>query len=642
MADPPDRSARDRGRRDDREREDEPIFAPVIFEGEERRMPRGSLPGDDSDAGLLRVLGLVIVLGIVIVALVLPGSPLSVLDRGSDSSNVPGVEARARSDMPPLPDGFRALSRLYDIVAEQPGQGPWTLTVPLDAPLNDGRNIALYRYDGERWARIAPALIVEGGKSAQADVEVLPPNIAALQRTAVPVTLALGLPAGAAPDPSGSALAEVIAVDGATVADAVAEDGATLTLAPDALAAASAVAGDAAIYLRVTASAGPSADALNAILATPAGALAHATEIVAAARTAGATGVQIDYRAVDASRRVAFTAFVVTLEGQLAAEQLGLAVSVPVLATTSGSAYDWLALSRVTRLWLYGPEDRSVFYAQVEAALAAHRDEGVDLSRLALVVDRAARERTRQEIRRITQREALVIASHLRTQPESGIVPGAEVTLSGVNLDRGSGNSGLHWDDTALAVTFSYADRLGPHTVWIENSFSLGFRLELIDRYGLGGVVIAEAQRDEQLPDVWATVSAFLESGAYELVRPYGPYLVPCWRASDGVVLGFEEGCWTPGLTESGSVTWRAPAGIGVFDVTLVVSDGTTFVGQQLAVRVAEPGEPEARPTAAPTETPEATAEPEPATTPEPTPTETPLPAPTQEPAATPVATPTP
>lgn len=250
----------------------------------------------------------------------------------------------------------------------------------------------------------------------------------------------------------------------------------------------------------------------------------------------------------------------------------------------------------------------------------------------------------------MTQREALVIASNLRTLPESGITPGSEVRLSGVNLDRGAGNSGLHWDDGARAVTFSYADRLGPHTVWIENSFSLAFRLELVDRYALGGIVVAEAQRDDQLPDVWTAVRAFMESSAYDLLQPYGPYLVPCWRASDGEIVGFEAGCWTPGLTEDGAATWRAPAGTGVFDVTLVVADGTAFVGQQLAVRVAEAGAPEARPTptatptatpnappdAAPaaTEAPEATATPEPAATAEPAPTETP--------AATPVATATP
>ncbi|MDA0364502.1 MAG: hypothetical protein O3B31_07050 [Chloroflexi bacterium] len=632
MADRPERPSRRDARREDGSRDDEPIFAPVVFEDDDRRLPRGSLPGEDSDAGLLRVLGLVIVLGIVIVALVLPGSPLSVLNRGSDTSTAPGIEARARDEMPLLPDGFRALSRLYDITADEPGQGPWTLTVPLDAPLTDGRNIALYRHDGERWSRIAAALIVEGGASAQGDLEVLPANIAALQRTAVPVTLALGVPAGTAPDLGAGALAEVIAVDGARVADTPTEDGATLTLAPDALTAAAAAAGDAALYLRVSAPAGPSADALNAILATPEGVSTHVAEIVATARTAAAAGVQLDYRFVDASRRVAFTALVVTLEDQLAAAQLGLSVSVPVLPTTSGGAYDWLALSRVTRLWIHGPDDGSLFYTQVEAALAAHRDEGVDLSRLALVVERASRERTRQEIRRMTQRQALVIASHLRTQPESGITPGSEVTLSGVNLDRGAGNSGLHWDDGARAVTFSYADRLGPHTVWIENSFSLGFRLELIDRYALGGIVVAEAQRDEQLPDVWTAVRVYVESGAYDLQQPYGPYLVPCWRASDGAIVGFEAGCWTPGLTESGAATWRAPAGIGVFDVTLVVSDGTTFVGQQLPVRVAEAGAPEARPT--PTATPAPTEPPEATATPEPTPTETP--------AATPVATATP
>jgi hypothetical protein len=150
--------------------------------------------------------------------------------------------------------------------------------------------------------------------------------------------------------------------------------------------------------------------------------------------------------------------------------------------------------------------------------------------------------------------------------------------------------------------------------VWIENEFSVAFRLDVVERHGLGGVAVAQAQQDDALPDVWAAVRAYVESGAYDLRRPYGPYLLPCWRASDGQIDGYESGCWAPTLAADGSATWHVPAGPGVYDVSLVVSDGTVFVGQQLAVRVAAPGESAAPaaetplPTPAATDTPAATA----------------------------------
>ena len=35
-------------------------------------------------------------------------------------------------------------------------------------------------------------------------------------------------------------------------------------------------------------------------------------------------------------------------------------------------------------------------------------------------------------------------------------------------------------------------------------------------------------------------------------------------------------------------MTWRAPGEPGVYDITLVVSDGVVFVGQQISLRVDE------------------------------------------------------
>ncbi|MBM3140483.1 MAG: hypothetical protein FJZ92_09860, partial [Chloroflexi bacterium] len=581
--------------------EDEPVFAPVFLEDDGiRRPPRG--PGEeDHDAGLLRVLGLIVVLGLVIVALVLPGSPVSLLGRGGGGGGSDEIRTIARGELPPIPEGFVALSRLFDIEIREPLEGPWSLTVPLVERTSDGRNVAFYRFEGGRWQRIGGAQLVDGGRAALGEVEVIPPNIAVLRRGAVAHALALSVPAGMAPDPAAVGSARVVAVGGGTVTLAAEGGGATVRLDRAALDAARAAAGSRPLYLRVSAPTGDAADAVGRILGSSALMQTHVADLVEAAEAARAGGLQLDYRLVDPARRAAFTTLVTMLSQQLAAKRLALAVSVPTMPTAESGAYDWPALTRAGALWVYGPDDRSVFYEQVEAALAARRAEGVDLASVMLVVDRASRERTRQGVSSLSLRDALATASELRSDPESGIVPGQGVTLTGVNLDRGAGNSGLVWDDAARSVAFSYADRLGPHTVWIENRFSVGFRLDLADRFGLGGVVVTSAQRDDAFADVWRSVLAFVDEGAVELRRPYGPYLLPCWRTSDGVVEGYAGGCWKAGLSDRGTATWRAPQRAGVYDVTLLVSDGTIFVGRQLAVRVASPGEPEARPTRTPT-----------------------------------------
>jgi hypothetical protein len=587
---------------------DPPVFAPVIFdEGAGGRPPRGGGPGfDDGDAGLMRVLGLIVVLGVVIVALVLPGSPIRLIGGGSTSSSTQsGIKTTARAAMPAVPEGLVALSKLYDIATPTQLEGPWTLTVPLADRTTDGRNVAFYRYDGARWVRIAGVDIVENGASAQGDVNVIPPNIAVLRRTSVVLALNVSVGSGAVPDAPALAGSKVIAVGGGTAAQSA--DGKTGTLRMDdhpldAAVAAAKAAGSAAVYVRIAAPAGDAADAVNRMLGSPDLMQTHVGEIVAAATAAGAGGVQIDYRLVAAAHRAEFSTFVSHLASALQAKQLGLIVSVPTPTAADTGAYDWPALSKVAKLWLYAPDDLDAYYEQVEAALTAQRGAGVDLANVSLVIDRASRDRSRAAVQPITLRDALALASDLQTQPDSGVTPGQAVTLSAVNLDKSAGNSGLHWDDSARAVSFSYSDRLGPHTVWIANAFSLAFRLDLAERFGLGGIAIANAQQDDALPPVWDAVTAFIDDGAIDLQQPYGPYLVPCWKASGGTIDGYGAGCWKAGLTSTGAATWHAPTGPGTYDLSLIVSDGTMFVGQQLSVRVGPTAAP-SRPTPTPTPT---------------------------------------
>ena len=258
---------------------------------------------------------------------------------------------------------------------------------------------------------------------------------------------------------------------------------------------------------------------------------------------------------------------------------LGLVVAVPATAGSSFGAYDWPELAASSDgIWLRAPRDASIYYDVLETALTRQHDEGLDPSRVSLIVDRHSWERSADGLRPLTLQDALALATALSDGAYGSIGPGDSVAVAAVNIDREAGNSGLFWDDGARAVSFVYTGRSGPRSVWIENRFSMAFRLDLAERFGLGGVVVAGATPNDELPPLSEVLSRFADGAPVTLELPYGPYLEPEWTASDGVV---------EGDPSRGVIVWRAPDQEGAYDITLVVSDGTIFVGRQVVLRVA-------------------------------------------------------
>jgi len=637
-----------------RNRPDPPLFPPVFYDDEDeaerrpfRRPARrsrssrdrgddsGERWGGDGDRILFRALAVVIGVAVLIAVFALP--PISLLDRlDSGDGDAPGpneISATARDEMPDLPDGLVALSSLYDIRVGENLGGPFNLTVQLSSRVTDGANLAFYSYRDGSWQRLSSVTPVNDGNSAQGEVAEVPGNVAVLRRTTLASTLALVLGPGEAIDPAAPSAAEV------SVLAARPSSTGAIDLDSDALSAAREGA-DRAVYLGVTAPVGPAAAAANDILGAQEAIDTHIEAIMQAVTDTQAAGVHIDYPAVDAARRDAFSGFVAALSGRLASGGRVLVVTVPAEAGLDG-AYDWAALAGSARtLWLRGPDDRSVYYQQTEAVLTSAQAQGFDLSHIALYFDRQSRERTADGVRPVSLRDALTLASEVSTRLDVAIGAGDAVTVAGTNLDRDAGNSGLQWDDAARAVTFNYSGRGGSRTLWIENRFSAAFRMDLARRFALGGIVVGNAAQDDALPGVWESIAAYIEEGALRLETPYGPYLQPEWTAAAGTIEG--DGA-------SGVIVWRAPQQSGLFDLTLVVSDGVVFVGQQIALRVGESGTPTPSPTPTASsgdeEAPPAEPAPE-ATAPAPEPTEEPVlptPAPTEEPVtSTPSAPPGP
>jgi hypothetical protein len=152
--------------------------------------------------------------------------------------------------------------------------------------------------------------------------------------------------------------------------------------------------------------------------------------------------------------------------------------------------------------------------------------------------------------------------------------------------------------------------------------FSVGFKLELVQAYALGGLAVVDASAQRDVANVWPAVNQLIETGTVGLVRPNGDALAPRWEAPGGGKLDAAAGP---------SVIWRAQEA-GTYTLRMLLSDGDLLFARELEVEVKEP--PQERPTpfvTFPAEEPTPTPTPTPAPTPSPTPTPTPAPTPSPD-----------
>ncbi len=255
-------------------------------------------------------------------------------------------------------------------------------------------------------------------------------------------------------------------------------------------------------------------------------------------KTGNFAGIDIDYRNVSPSLKDRYTAFVSALAQALHADGRTLTLTLPMPANDNGTmqsgAYDWEQLGRLADTIEVAAEvDQELYFQNTEAALAYITDK-VDRTKVLLSISSLSIERGGDGLHAMAMNDALARASVISVKTTGDITPGATVQLVAQNLSEGA--SGLHWDDQARSVTFSYPGRGGKRTVWISNQFSAGFRLELAQRFGLGGVAIDDVSLEGGGADVWAPVQQLSDTGSLTLTRPNGQLFTPAWTANDGVL----------------------------------------------------------------------------------------------------------
>jgi hypothetical protein len=149
------------------------------------------------------------------------------------------------------------------------------------------------------------------------------------------------------------------------------------------------------------------------------------------------------------------------------------------------------------------------------------------------------------------------------------------VNVTGVNIDVAAGRSGIAWQSQTASVAFTY-EQNGGRTVWLENVFSIAFKLEFIGQYSLGGVAVEDASGDPYIGDIWPALAPFITNGQPELLQPNPDDLIPAWQVSGGTMEGGQKGV----------LKWGTPAEPGSYTITLTLSDGVSYFENIIAVEV--------------------------------------------------------
>jgi len=536
--------------------------------------PAGDPEGRDRSA--IYVGGAIIGLAILLLVLVLP--PISILSGDGDgTSNIPSgpgdadsLSAERRGGVPKLPAGLEAVSGLFDMSAPEDQRGASAITVSLDEPQTDARNLALYSYIDNNWQRLSDVTLVANGDAVRGEVSALPGNVIVLRRSATLLQVAGSIPAGTNIDPG----AEAVLTTLHPIVFIPTDDGGVAGVPP-------AVPGPA--YRVVPGIVAPVPEVVDNILRSTELRAAHAAAIAAQVTQGNYAGIVIDYRNVNDTLGEQYTDFVRQLADALHADGRTLTLMLPMPTSDGGEfqtgAFDWEALGAlVDSIELLAEPDQELYFQRTEEALD-YIVERVDRSKILMSLTTLAVERGGDGLRTMPFNEAMGLASRVSVVNEGDILPNAQAPLIARNIAQSEGASGLYWDDAARSVTFAYPGLGGRRTVWVANQFSIRFRLELAQRYNLGGVAFNDVSVESGGANVWPAVQEIADTGTTTLAKPNGELFVPQWSANAGTV--------SPATGDA--VTWTAPADPGTYEITIIVSDGIMRLAQRAALNVVPP-----------------------------------------------------
>jgi Glycosyl hydrolases family 18 len=436
--------------------------------------------------------------------------------------------------------------------------------LPLTETIEDPAVIGFYSFGEDRWRRLADVKVLRDGR-AEGDFNDIPPNLVVLRVLPQPYQVAASLP------PGGSLHTDARATIVSPRDYAPAQDGSISGTA-------TAIPPERTFLLvpTVVGSGSDTANVVNDILADEGRREAHLQAIVSLVNDAGLDGIDLEYSSVDVDLAPEFTEFVKTLADRLGDKRLALTLPPP--SNQQRQAYNWKDLGNAVDIIKILPIADPVSYWETMPSAISKIVEDVDAKKVMLVISPYSIEGVGDVTRPIGYLQAMVMAGEAAVREPANpddIKPGATVKLVARNLDEAEGASPLRWDESAAAVRFDVGGTEHRRVV-IENSFSVSFKLEIVQAYRLGGLAVSDASLQSDVANVWPTINEMMRSATIGLARPNETSLLPVWQAPDGGDFGAGAGT---------TATWVAPKQ-GPHGILLVVSDGERRFGRKTVIEV--------------------------------------------------------
>src|SRR5690606_17671336 len=133
-------------------------------------------------------------------------------------------------------------------------------------------------------------------------------------------------------------------------------------------------------------------------------------------------------------------------------------------------------------------------------------------AKLILTVSPYATETGGETINVMSLAQAMSIATRVTVRAEAdAITTSTNIEITGTNIDKDESLTGIRWSADTATVAFSYKQALGAgsRTIYLENFFSIGFKLELIGTFKLGGVAVEDASANDFLGNIWTALVPF-------------------------------------------------------------------------------------------------------------------------------------
>lgn len=479
------------------------------------------------------------------------------------------------------PEGYQFVSKIFSYNEESGAVQPGfdlVVQVALSETVGEGQSLSFYRYveETKNWEPIAPAILDAQGKVVSATFTDVPAIMAVMRRNTPGGSVAAYLPHNAQLHPEAVGHVTIVhPIDFSPAADGSVQ-GELSAITSD---------GSFEIYPVIAANAGTQGAVaiVEGILASPAARTNHVRQVVAKLAEVNVRGIDIAYLDLPATQRTSFSLFIGELYEALHAQnkQLTLTLPAPIKAQNriDEGAYDWAALSKTADLIKIAPFRDQAKYRLDMPDVVAFLVGRVAPAKLVLTVSPYATETGGDAIVTYKLTDAMNIASQIAIRADAdSITTSTNVEVAGTNIDRDENLSGVRWFAETATVAFSYKQSQGggSRTVYIENFFSIGFKLELISTYKLGGVAVDDASDDRYLGNIWNALVPFITSGQPILLRPNDTDLEPKWTASGGTIES----------TRRGTANWFTPAEPGTYTISLTLSDGVAVFENSVPVNV--------------------------------------------------------